>query len=419
MTEEGKPVPDMEKLKKIAEAFRDPNEFPALDFSNTKNAFINKNDEELKKTAWLFRMMNNPRLIGVSSRIALAANKLHLPFFEGIVKKTIFWQFCGGTTLLESKDAINRLHQHQIFSVLDYGVEGKKTEEDFNLTMNEILRAAKFSSEQAGVEVVSTKITSLGRFALLEKVSSGADLSPSEKEEFQNVIKRVDTICHHAVQHNVCLYIDAEETWIQPAIDKIADQMMKRYNRERVFVYNTFQMYVADKLSFLKSSFDKANSEGYLLGAKLVRGAYMEKERERAAKLGYPSPIQPDKAATDKAYNDGLHFCLDNFEKIACCNASHNVESNLLMARLIAEKQLPRSHAHLHFCQLYGMSDNVTFNLAHSGYRVGKYVVYGQVQDVVPYLVRRSQENTSITGDLSRELILINKEMKRRGMKVS
>ena len=416
MKNEGKPVPDMEQLEKIAAAFRATDDSPAIDFSNTKNAFIDKNDAELKKTAWLFRMMNNPRLVSIGSKLALLAVKLRLPFFENIVKRTIFWQFCGGTTLLGSQKTIERLHRHGVFSVLDYGVEGKEQEEDFNLTMNEILRAIEFSTQQPGVAVVSTKITGMARFALLEKVSSGETLTPTEKEEFQNVVKRVDTISHHAAQKGVCLYIDAEETWIQAAVDKIANQMMKRYNREKVVVYNTFQMYATDRLPYLMSSFDRAQREGYLLGAKLVRGAYMDKERARAAELGYPSPIHPNKAATDHAYNLGLRFCIDNYEKIACCNASHNAESNLLMANLIAEKKIPRNHPHFQFCQLYGMSDNLTFNLAKAGYLAGKYVVYGQVRDVLPYLIRRTQENTSITGDLSRELSLITKEVKRRGI---
>jgi proline dehydrogenase len=416
MKNEGKPVPPMEQLEKIATAFQTSKDVPTIDFSNTANAFIDKSDAELKKTAWLFRMMNNPGLVSLGGKMALPAIKIRLPFFETIVKNTIFWQFCGGTTLLESLGAIDRLHRHNVFSVLDYGVEGKEQEEDFNHTMNEILRAIEFTSQHPGILVVSTKITGMARFALLEKVSSGETLTPAEKEEFKNVVKRVDTICHHAAQKNVGLYIDAEETWIQAAIDKMANQMMKRYNREKVIVYNTFQLYCKDRLPYLMASFDQAEKEGYLLGAKLVRGAYMDKERARAEEKGYPSPIQPNKEATDHDYNLALRFCVDNYEKIACCIASHNTESNQLLARLIAQKNIPLNHPHLQSCQLYGMSDNLTFNLAKAGYNAGKYVVYGQVRDVIPYLIRRTKENTSITGDLSRELSLINKEVKRRGM---
>ena len=416
MKKEGKPVPSLDKLEKIAAAFQATDKAPAVDFSNTKNAFIDKNDEELKKTAWLFGLMNNPRLVAVGGKLAMLAAKLRLPFFESIVKKTIFRQFCGGATLLESQKAIDRLHHQKVFSVLDYGVEGKEREDDFNFTMNEILRAIEFGAQHPGIAVVSTKITGMARFALLEKVSSGGTLTPSEKEEYQNVLKRVDTISHHAAQKNMCLYIDAEETWIQVAIDKMANQMMKRYNQEKVVIYNTFQLYSTSRLSYLVESHDLAQKEGYLLGAKLVRGAYMDKERARAGEMGYPSPIQPNKAATDHDFNMALRFCVDNYEKIACCNASHNAESNQLMAELISEKNISRNHPHLQFCQLFGMSDNITFNLAKAGYNVGKYVVYGQVRDVIPYLVRRTQENTSITGDLSRELIFIKKEMKRRGL---
>jgi proline dehydrogenase len=250
----------------------------------------------------------------------------------------------------------------------------------------------------------------------LEKITKGDPLSEDEKLEYKNVLKRVDSISYHAAQKGIGLYIDAEETWIQGAIDNIANQMMKRYNKDKVIVYNTFQLYRTDRLHYLMSSFDKAQKEGYLFGAKLVRGAYMDKERERAAEMGYPSPIQPTKEATDHDYNLALRFCLENYEKIACCNASHNAESNRLFAEWIAAKNIPRNHPHLQFCQLYGMSDNITFNLANAGFNVGKYMVYGKVRDVIPYLIRRTKENTSITGDMSREYSFIVKEVKRRGL---
>lgn len=416
MKELGKPVPDFTKLEAIAEAFRSPDAMPNLDLSDTAHAFVDKTDAELKKAAWLFRLMNNPSLVSIGGVAAMLAVKLRLPFFETIVKKTIFPQFCGGTTLLDSQKSIDRLYRHRVHTVLDYGAEGKERETDFNQTMNENIRAIEFASQHTGISTISTKITGLARFALLEKVSNNETLSEEERTELQNVKKRVDTICHHAAQKNVGLYIDAEESWIQPAIDKIANQMMERYNRDRAIVYNTFQLYRTDRLAYLMKSFDRAQESGYILGAKLVRGAYMDKERKRAAKMGYPSPIQPNKEATDHDYNLALRFCVDHYDKIACCNASHNSESNMLMAELIARKNIPRDHPHLQFCQLYGMSDNITFNLAAAGYNVAKYVVYGQVRDVVPYLIRRTKENTSITGDMSRELAFILKEVARRGI---
>ncbi len=416
MKNEGKPVPDFEKLEEYANAFRAPEDTPAVDFSDTSRAFVDKSDSELKKAAWLFRMMNNATLVNIGSKLAMQAVHLRLPFFDTIVRNTIFEQFCGGTTLLDSKESIDRLHKFGVHSVLDYGAEGKESEADFNFTMNENMRAIDFASQHPGISTISTKVTGLARFDLLAKVSSGESLTQQEKDEFKNVLKRVDSISHHAANKNVGLYIDAEETWIQPAIDKMANQMMKRYNREKVIVYNTFQLYRTDRLAYLMESYDTAQKEGYLLGAKLVRGAYMDKERKRAEEMGYPSPIQPNKEATDHDYNLALRFCVDNYEKVACCNASHNAESNRIMAQLIAEKNIPKDHPHLQFCQLYGMSDNITFNLAAAGYNVAKYVVYGQVKDVVPYLIRRTQENTSITGDMSRELSFILKEVKRRGL---
>ncbi|MCF8244607.1 MAG: proline dehydrogenase family protein [Saprospiraceae bacterium] len=416
MKKEGKPVMSLKQLEKIAKAFGAPAIEPAIDFSNTKIAFAGKNDEELKKTAWLFKMMNNRHLVNIGSKLGLLGTKIPLPFFKTAVKSTIFKQFCGGTTLLESLPAIEHLHELNVDSVLDYGVEAKESEEDFNRTMNENLRAIDFAATLPSVPVISSKITGLARFGLLEKISSNKTLTTEERGEFKNVLKRVDAICHHAAERGMSVFIDAEETWIQPAVDLLANRMMKRYNKEKVVVFNTFQMYCTDRLAYIAESFDLAKSQGFLLGAKLVRGAYLEKERKRAEEMGYPSPIQPNKAATDHDYDLGIQFCIENYEQIAVCNASHNAESNLRMAALISKKNLPKNHPHLRFCQLLGMSDNITFNLAKAGYNVAKYMVYGQVKEVTPYLIRRTQENTSMTGDLSRELTLVLKEVKRRGL---
>jgi proline dehydrogenase len=248
----------------------------------------------------------------------------------------------------------------------------------------------------------------------LERIQNAKTLTRDELNEYRNVLKRIDAICYHAAQKGVSVFIDAEETWIQDSIDHLVWLMMRRYNRERVVVYNTFQMYRTDRLRFLMESYDRSREAGFLLGAKLVRGAYMEKERLRAAEMGYPDPINPDKNTADDHYNTGVRFCLDHIEHIALCNASHNAGSALLQAELMEKKGIPRDHPHALFSQLLGMSDNVTFNLARAGFRVGKYVPYGQVHDVIPYLIRRAQENTSVTGDAGRELILIQKEMKRR-----
>lgn len=387
-----------------------------INFSNTEIAFKNKSDQELKKAYQLFKMMNKSWFVNLGSKLGTLAVKWNLPFSKVIVKNTIFEQFCGGTTLLNSQPTIDKLAQYNVVSLLDYGAEGKTTEEAYNRTMNENIKALEFASTNASIPVVTTKITGLARFELLEKISAGASLSAEEEQEYSHVLKRIDAICASASKNNTSIFIDAEETWIQDAIDSITNLMMSRYNKDKVSVFNTFQMYRHDRLAFLKKSYEEANKQGYLLGAKLVRGAYMEKERARAEEMGYDSPINPTKQATDEQFNQGVRFCVDHYETIALCNATHNLESSALLASLIQDKNLPKDHPHLNFCQLYGMSDNLTFNLAAEGFNVGKYVVYGQVEEVVPYLVRRAQENSSVTGDMSRELELYSKEIKRRSI---
>ncbi len=418
MQDSGKPVitKKVEKYKDMANAIVNGPANAPVDFSNTEVAFANKTDRELKKAAWLFGLMNNHWLVGLGATLGIAAIKLRLPFVESVVKSTIFGQFCGGTTLLDCQKTIESLYQLQTLTILDYGVEAKVTEDDFNQTMNENMRAIEFASKHQAIPVVVSKITGLGRFGLLESIQRGDEFTAETKVEYKNILKRMDAICHLADQRGVSIYFDAEESWIQQTIDHLVGIMMKRYNRGKVVVFNTFQLYRVDRLQFLINSFNKAKAEGYLLGAKLVRGAYMDKERERAERMGYASPIHPNKAATDDAYNTALRFCIDNYEEMASCNASHNAASNLLQAEIIAERNIPKDHPHLNFCQLFGMSDNLTFNLAKAGYNVAKYVPYGKVKEVVPYLIRRAQENTSVTGDMSREYQLVLTEMKRRGL---
>ncbi len=386
-------------------------------FSDTATAFAHLSDQELKQAAWLFRMMNRPWLVKYGSSLGLLAVEWNLPLAERIIRHTIFEQFVGGSTLLESQKSIDRLAQSNTLTILDYGAEAKETEQDFNHTMTENMRAIDFASQSGGkIPVISTKITGIARFALLERIQSEASLNKEELHEYRNVLKRIDTICYHAAQKGVAVFIDAEESWIQDALDHLVWLMMKRYNKERVVVYNTYQMYRQDRLQFLLESADRAREAGFILGAKLVRGAYMEKEGRRAEEMGYPNPINPNKQTTDDHYNTALRFCVDHLDELAVCNASHNAQSNLLLAELMEQKGLPRDHPNTLFSQLYGMSDNLTFNLAKAGYRVAKYVPYGQVHDVIPYLIRRAQENSSVTGDASRELGLILQEVKRRGL---
>lgn len=389
---------------------------PAVDFFNTEIAFSHQSDSELKKTAWLFKLMSHAWLVKYGSGVGLWAVEKGMPFAETLVKNTIFEHFCGGTTLLDSQPNIDRLAAHHTLSILDYGVEAKETETDFNLTMNENIRAIDFASRSKDIPVVSTKVTGVARFALLERIQNEQELSKNELAEYRNVLKRIDAICYHAAHKGVSVFIDAEESWIQDSIDHLAWLMMKRYNKKRVVVYNTFQLYRKDRLQFLMDSYDRAQSAGFILGAKLVRGAYMEKERLRATEMGYEDPINPDKNATDDQYNTALRFCIDHIETLGLCNASHNAQSAMLQVELMDKKGIAHDHPHCLFSQLFGMSDNITFNLAHAGFRVAKYIPYGQVADVIPYLIRRAQENTSVTGDVGRELALVNQELARRGL---
>ncbi len=387
-----------------------------VDFSDTEIAFSNKSDADLKKSAFLFRMMNNPFLVRVGSSLGVWATKWNLPLSKRLIEATIFYQFCGGKTLLESQETIDRLNQYGAVSVLDYGVEGKTEEKDLDATLAELQKAVQFAASNTSVPVVSTKITSLASNTILTKWQSEKGLNEKEQTAYERVVHRVDALCKNAYELGISVFIDAEETWMQETIDHLAYLMMERYNRERVTVYNTYQLYRVDALEKLRRDHKVALEKGYIFGAKLVRGAYMEKERERAMELGYPSPIQPDKESTDRDYNDAVRYCVDNYQTMGSCNATHNVRSNMLQAELIEERGIPRNNPHLNFCQLLGMSDYITFNLAEAGFNVGKYVVYGPVKDVLPYLVRRAEENTSVTGDMSRELQLISTELKRRGL---
>jgi proline dehydrogenase len=418
MKTEGKPVNEKREAltKKLRKQFGVKDAI-SIDFSNTEVAFADKSDRELKQMKWLFDMMNKAWLVNLSGKLAMFAIKYRLPFVERVIKATIFKQFCGGTTLLDSTSSIEKLYESGIGSILDYGVEGKENEEDFNNTMNENIRALEFAATHESAWLISTKVTGLARNKLLEKVSDQAELTASEQAEWESVRKRLDAICFNAGKLNVGVMIDAEETWLQPAIDDLAQTMMQRYNiKGKAIVYNTFQMYRKDRLEFLQQSYIHSQQMGYLLGAKLVRGAYMEKERRRAAEKGYPSPIHDTKADSDRSYNEGIRFCIEHHDTIALCNATHNEKSCMLMAQLIAQKELEKDHPHFLSAQLLGMSDNLSYNLVDYGFKVAKYMVYGSVKDVVPYLIRRAEENSSVEGDLSRERSLILKEVKRRGI---
>lgn len=384
-----------------------------VDLDNTAIAFEPKNDKELKQTIFLFKMMNKTFLVNVGSKLTLFALKIRLPI-QGIIKRTVFRQFCGGTSLENCIPNIRQLAKYQVATVLDYGAEAKSTEEEFDKAVLEFLKAIQFAAKNDTVPVVTCKVTALAKFELLEKVTAKQALTKAEEGAWERTQKRMHTICREAQQLGVAIFIDAEESWIQDAIDDLTNLMMAIYNKEKIAVYNTFQMYRHDRLEYLKTSFEHAQKEDYILGAKLVRGAYMEKERNRAMDKGYPSPIQADKASSDRDYNAAVKLCVENYTQIASCLASHNQKSTLYQLELMQDLNIPKNHPHLNFCQLYGMSDNLTFNLAKAGYNVAKYVPYGPIRDVMPYLIRRAQENSAVGGEVSRELKLLRKEQKRR-----
>jgi proline dehydrogenase len=336
-----------------------------------------------------------------------------------LVKRTLFRQFCGGETIEECQPTIEKLGASHIGTILDYSVEGKLSEAVFESTKNEIVRTVTRAKADEAVPFAVFKTTGVARFDILEKINAKRELLKGEAAEWERALTRVVEICGYAHSINQPIFIDAEESWIQDTIDDLATEMMKRYNREEAIVYNTIQLYRHDRLEFLKESHRKAKAGGYILAVKLVRGAYMEKERARAEELNYPSPIQPNKAATDIDFNLAVDYCLDNIEEIAFVAGTHNEESVCMLAEQLHERGIKHNHPHVFFSQLYGMSDNLSYVLAKHDYNVSKYVPYGAVKDVVPYLIRRAQENTAVMGQVSRELDLIDRELKRRNSKLN
>ena len=357
--------------------------------------------------------MASPALTRFGITATNMAMALHMPV-KWLLRNTIFDQFCGGETMEETAHVAGTLSRYHVDTILDYGVEGKESEADFDKAVPEFIKAIRYAASQKHVPFISIKITAFSRFALLEKVHAGQSLNMEEDAEWKRVYKRIDDICAAAAASNIMVLIDAEETWIQEACNQLAEAMMGKYNRQTAIIFNTYQFYCHGTLQFLKDSLDRAIKKRYILGAKLVRGAYMEKERARAKAKGYPDPIQPDKISTDKDYDAGVLFCLQHLDALAVFIGTHNEKSCAEAAAYMEQQGIEPGHKRVFFSQLYGMSDNISFNLAHAGYSVSKYLPYGPVKDVVPYLMRRAQENTSVAGQTSRELLLINKEIKRR-----
>ncbi len=387
-----------------------------LSFSNTEIAFSAQSDKELKKSYLLFKFISYPILLKIGKPLLSFALWLHLPV-QGIIKATVFDHFCGGEDLKEAESTIQHLAENKVKSIPDYSVEGKESEEDFDRVMKEVVEVIHIAKGNSNIPFAVFKPTGIARFALLEKVNSNETLNKEEEAEYKNVLSRIDKICSSAAEAGVKVMVDAEESWIQDAIDSMVEDMMRKYNRERTVVYNTVQMYRHDRLAFLKTTVEKALKENWLPGFKIVRGAYMEKERDRAAKMGYTSPIQKTKADVDTDYNSALDYCLEHFPAVAVFAGTHNEESCMYLAHKMAKKNIDRSDDRIWFSQLFGMSDNISFNLASEGFNVAKYIPYGPVKDVVPYLIRRAEENTSVAGQTGRELKLITSEVSRRKRK--
>lgn len=384
-----------------------------INFDNTEIAFRNKSNGELNQAYWLFKIISSNFLTNVGPPITNFLLNIGFPI-KGAIKATIFKQFCGGETIADCEHTIEQLSLGKVGTILDYSVEGEDEEEVFDFTCEEIVRTVNRADGDPRIPITVFKLTGIARFALLEQLDAKQELNAKDVEEFERVKARCLRICQAAFDKKVPIMIDAEDSWIQNTIDELAIEMMLKFNKERLIVYNTYQMYRHDKLADIKADYLIAKEAGFILGVKMVRGAYMEKERKRAAEMRYLSPIQADKASTDKDYDESLRFCIENIAQIGIVCGTHNEESCRLLTELIDENNIAHNHPHIYFAQLLGMSDNLSFNLSDAGYNVAKYVPYGPIKAVMPYLFRRAQENTSVAGQTGRELGLISKEKARR-----
>jgi proline dehydrogenase len=390
-----------------------------LSFENTQNAFAYKSTAQLKKASFLISVIQNPVMVSLATKLTPILMKWGMPI-NGLLRSTVFQQFVGGETLEESARASKLLGSYGVQVILDYGVEAKEGEDNFNEVTERIIEAIDFAATQQNIPFVSVKLTGIASHVLLEhlneapRLRSGIHDSESENAAWQRVRERMYAICDVAQEKGVGILLDAEETWIQDPIDRLAIELMSVYNKEKVVVYNTYQLYRNDRLPFLKMSHGIAKEKGFLLGAKLVRGAYMEKERARALQLGYPSPIHENKEATDKDFDAAALYCIQQIDSIFLLLASHNEQSNLTIAGELEKASLPNNFDRVHFSQLYGMGDHITFNMAVQGYNVSKYLPFGPIKEVIPYLMRRAEENSSVNGQTNKELVMIKRELARR-----
>ena len=383
-------------------------------FNNTQLAFADKSDSQLKKAYWMFKLIEQPFLTKIGTGLLNFTVHNDFPFAGNVVKATLFEQFCGGETREESMKVVKQMFKRGAGSIFDYSIEGKEEEATFDAVCSEIKDIVRFSVGNPAIPFIVFKPTAFGRIGIYEAIGKNAELTTSQKEEWQRVVKRFDEVCKLCFENDKKVMIDAEETWMQDAADHLVEEMMEKYNKEKAIVWNTLQMYRTGRLEYMAANLERAKEKGYFIGYKVVRGAYMEKERERAAQMNYPDPIQPTKDASDRNYNDAIDFVLANLDKISCFVGTHNETSTELVMDKMKAKGLEHGDSRIYFGQLYGMSDNITFYLADQDYNVAKYLPYGPVKDVVPYLTRRAQENTSVKGQTGRELGLIQKELDRR-----
>ncbi len=388
-----------------------------LSFQNTEIAFRHKSDSSLRKSHLLFSMMGIPFLVKKGPALVNFALKSGLPV-QGLIRKTLFEQFCGGESINQTLKTSTQLKSFGVNTILDYSVEGEKNEKGFDACRDEIIKTLEHSKHHREVMFTACKVSGLGNIDLLTKIQAGETLSHQERDEERRVIRRMEAIALAALRNETPVFFDAEETWFQTWIDEQCEILMKRFNNEKAIVYTTLQLYRHDRLEYLHNLHAKGKVEGFIPAVKLVRGAYLEKENLRAQTLGYQTPMHANKGATDQDFNLALRFCLDHIDSIALCAGTHNEESCYLLTHLMKEKGIANDHPYIAFAQLYGMSDHISYNLGSEGYRVAKYLPYGPVKSVLPYLFRRAEENTSIKGQTGRELELIRKELKRRSGKV-
>jgi len=381
-------------------------------FNDTKTAFSLKTDAELDRAYFLFKMIKSEPLVRIGTAVTKFALKAHMPV-EQLIRASVFDHFCGGVTEEDCMGPIDKMYTKRVHAVLDYSVEGKEDEQQFDLAVEKTLTSIDFAKEKKSIPFAVFKPTGFGRFALYEKLGAGKELTAQEQHEWKRVLDRFHKVCTVALEKDVPLLIDAEESWMQDEADRLIESLMEKYNTQKAIVFNTLQMYRWDRLDYLKALYERSKAKGYIIGMKIVRGAYMEKERKRAAEKGYPSPICADKPATDKNYNEAIEFMLSH-DRLALFAGTHNEESSYLAMKIAEEKGVAKDHPNLWFGQLYGMSDHISFNLAKEGYNVAKYLPFGPVRDVMPYLIRRAEENTSVAGQTNRELELLKAERKRR-----